>query len=60
MEDFEPINRADAKSVQVIHTCSSFLGMKQRVGTIDFFPNGGSNQPGLIYSTERFVVKFIV
>jgi hypothetical protein len=42
---FGAISKTDAKFVQIIHT-SSFRGMQTAVGTVDFFPNGGSRQPG--------------
>lgn len=43
---FEPIKRTDADYVQIIHTNGGQLGMQQRTGTVDFYPNGGSKQPG--------------
>ncbi|XP_060516287.1 phospholipase A1-like isoform X3 [Cylas formicarius] len=36
----------DANYVQVIHTDASFLGVNFEIGHIDFWPNGGFNQPG--------------
>lgn len=44
--NFEPITRDDAKHVQIIHTNGGQLGMLHRVGTIDFYPNGGTKHPG--------------
>ncbi|CAH0561779.1 unnamed protein product [Brassicogethes aeneus] len=40
------LDTTDGEFVQVIHTCAGFLGMKKVVGHVDYFPNGGSAQPG--------------
>ncbi|XP_046383603.1 pancreatic lipase-related protein 2-like isoform X2 [Ischnura elegans] len=41
------LDREDAEFVDVIHTCGGTLGMKESIGSVDFFPNGGvSPQPG--------------
>ena len=40
------LDPTDAKYVDVIHTNLPIIGTEQRVGHIDFFPNGGSVQPG--------------
>lgn len=45
-EDAELVGRTDAAYVQIIHSDSGRLGMQRRVGTVDFYPNGGSNQKG--------------
>lgn len=42
----ERLNSTDAEIVEVIHTDGGMLGFKDVIGTIDFFPNGGRNQPG--------------
>ncbi|XP_053671424.1 phospholipase A1-like [Anopheles nili] len=45
----KPANRigpSDAKYVEVIHTNGGSLGLLQPIGTADFYPNGGSRQPG--------------
>ena len=54
----KPLNRDDAKIVQVIHTDSTFFGAAEKSGTVDFWPNGGKNQPGcprpnLDYNSEE-------
>ncbi|XP_055545187.1 lipase member H-like isoform X2 [Wyeomyia smithii] len=36
----------DAALVQVIHTNGGFLGFMDPLGMADFYPNGGSTQPG--------------
>lgn len=41
------LDPSDAQFVDVIHTCSGLLGSDEPLGTIDFWPNGGTmNQPG--------------
>lgn len=43
------LDRTDADYVDVIHTDASLLGgfgMSQRVGHVDFYPNGGLDMPG--------------
>lgn len=46
------LDPGDAKNVDVIHTDAGLLGTSQNVGHIDFFPNGGSRQPGCFF---RFI-----
>jgi hypothetical protein len=48
------IGEDDAKYVEVIHTDGNMdysLGLGIAVGDNDFFPNGGSSQPGCVLST---------
>lgn len=40
------LDETDAEHVHVIHTCGGFLSFKSSLGHSDFFPNGGSRQPG--------------
>ncbi|XP_018564368.1 uncharacterized protein LOC108905824 [Anoplophora glabripennis] len=41
------LNTNDSDLVDVIHTCAGFLGLKQPIGHVDFYPNGGGPpQPG--------------
>ncbi|XP_068719821.1 pancreatic lipase-related protein 2-like [Montipora capricornis] len=42
------LDPTDAKRVDVVHTNEPFVGTPQTVGHIDFFPNGGSLQPGCL------------
>ncbi|XP_063919223.1 phospholipase A1-like isoform X2 [Zophobas morio] len=47
----ERLNRTDAKVVQVIHTSGGVFGFQEACGTIDFFPNNGTWQPGCLRLT---------
>ncbi|KAJ8675494.1 hypothetical protein QAD02_011280, partial [Eretmocerus hayati] len=54
------LNRSDAKFVDVIHTnCvpneTNNLGIAERLGTIDFYVNGGNDQPRCISRLEAKV-----
>ncbi|CAO2632180.1 Lipase member I [Lemmus lemmus] len=40
------LDYTDAKFVDVIHTDSNGLGILEPLGHIDFYPNGGKQQPG--------------
>lgn len=40
------VDETDALLVHVIHTHAGGLGIEEAVGTADFYPNGGTNQPG--------------
>lgn len=53
-----PITRTDAAYVQIIHSDSGRLGMKSRVGTVDFYPNGGSRHPGCGDETYSPTLEF--
>ena len=44
------LDPGDAEYVDVIHTDAGGLGTSQKVGHIDFFPNGGSLQPGCVFN----------
>ena len=66
------LSRDDAVFVDVVHTDGGFLGFKFSIGTVDFYPNGGTAvQPGCsllkvnvkyedrkCYFTYYFDVKF--
>lgn len=50
----KPISKNDATFVQVIHTDSGYLGMRNRVGHIDWFVNSGfSPQPGCDDNSDK-------
>ena len=40
------LNPTDAHFVDVIHTETEVLGVPTEIGHVDFYPNGGRNQPG--------------
>lgn len=48
--------------VDIIHTDSTFFGAPEETGTVDFWPNGGSNQPNCpppgydIYNEESMAI----
>ncbi|KAK9892115.1 hypothetical protein WA026_018318 [Henosepilachna vigintioctopunctata] len=44
--DSRRLNKKDADVVSVVHTDADKLGFPDNCGTLDFFPNGGDNQPG--------------
>ncbi|KAL1497525.1 hypothetical protein ABEB36_008469 [Hypothenemus hampei] len=44
--DEKRLNKNDADVVEVIHTDGGTFGFQESCGTIDFFVNGGSSQPG--------------
>uniref|UniRef100_A0ABD2WZP2 phospholipase A1 n=1 Tax=Trichogramma kaykai TaxID=54128 RepID=A0ABD2WZP2_9HYME len=43
------LSKTDANIVEVIHTNGGLLGYLSAIGTIDFYPNGGSIQPGCYF-----------
>lgn len=43
------LDGGDARVVSVIHTDGGTFGFYAACGTIDFFPNGGSTQPGCVH-----------
>ncbi|XP_008699956.1 lipase member I isoform X1 [Ursus maritimus] len=52
------LDYTDAKFVDVIHSDTNGLGIKEPLGHIDFYPNGGKTQPGCpksILSGIRFI-----
>ena len=61
----------DARYVDVIHTDAGVFGTSRKLGHIDFYPNGGSQQPGCVVnilskyaanytkSTDRIVVPMM-
>ncbi|XP_003783963.1 lipase member I isoform X2 [Otolemur garnettii] len=43
---YSRLDYTDAKFVDVIHSDADGLGIKEPLGHIDFYPNGGKKQPG--------------
>lgn len=44
----ERVNDGDADYVESIHTNAGLLGFDRPIGTANFYPNGGSSQPGCV------------
>ncbi|XP_040194728.1 lipase member I isoform X2 [Rana temporaria] len=40
------LHHTDARFVDVVHSDTDGLGYKESLGNIDFYPNGGTDQPG--------------
>ncbi|KAK2580877.1 hypothetical protein KPH14_005949 [Odynerus spinipes] len=59
------IDKEDAKFIDVVHTDGKVfapflgLGMTVSVGDVDFFVNGGLNQPNCFLDGEPFIIKSI-
>ncbi|XP_011291727.2 inactive pancreatic lipase-related protein 1 isoform X1 [Musca domestica] len=49
------LDSTDADFVDVIHSCAGFLGFKNPIGHVDFYPNGGNPpQPGCTEISQIF------
>ena len=46
------LDESDASYVDVIHTDAGVLGTNRRDGDVDFYPNGGSRQPGCLFKCK--------
>lgn len=51
------LDPTDAEFVDIIHSCAGTLGFAEPLGHVDFFPNGGFNQPGCPL-TDQFGCNF--
>ena len=47
------LDDGDASYVDVIHTNAGVAGTIRRTGHIDFYPNGGTTQPGCLFDGIR-------
>ncbi|XP_050499392.1 pancreatic triacylglycerol lipase-like [Diabrotica virgifera virgifera] len=61
-ENYKKLDRSDAKFVDIIHTDSSpfvtdGFGLWDPIGHVDFFPNGGQDQPGCNDVKDSIVVS---
>lgn len=53
------LHKTDARYVEAIHTNCGGLGIKERVGTSDFYPNSGYFQPGCGYTQAEYFGQLI-
>ncbi|KAK9892112.1 hypothetical protein WA026_018315 [Henosepilachna vigintioctopunctata] len=53
----ERLNKNDADVVMAVHTDAGAEGYPTVIGTIDFFPNGGFDQPGCWKTLKAFNLK---
>lgn len=54
------LDPGDAKYVDVMHTSTAGIGADQTVGHTEFFPNGGSDQPGCDSLLSKWTVFLTV
>lgn len=47
-DGIEPVSKFDGDYVQVIHSNGGEFGMLNSTGFADFYPNGGSDNPGCL------------
>ncbi|XP_046743819.1 lipase member H-like [Diprion similis] len=50
------LQASDAGFVEIIHTEASYLGIDYSAGDVDFWPNGGSSQPGCSVTSELLLI----
>lgn len=43
---YQPLTHSNAEFVDILHTDANAYGQPYSTGTVDFWPNGGSKQPG--------------
>lgn len=51
------LDKNDAEFVDIIHTCGGILAMLDPLGHVDFYPNGGTRQPGCEFSNCKIIWK---
>lgn len=47
-DGIEPVSKSDGNYVQIIHSNGGEFGMLNSTGSADFYPNGGSHNPGCL------------
>ena len=40
------LDKSDARYVDIIHTDTTTFGLDESIGHVDYYPNGGTMQPG--------------
>ena len=57
----QKLDAGDGEFVDVIHTSDEFIGSPQRVGTVDFYANGGLGikQPLCVNFTDNPIAIFV-
>ena len=56
---FKRLDRTDADFVDVIHTNTEYFGFTAPIGHLDFYPNGGVQQPGCEQILENLHLYFL-